>query len=89
MNTPVSVLLQRAEKQMEIYAEQCMKDNNLPPDMMVFPLKALIAKLENEQAAEYSENLVSMTLEIQKMKKEKANDSSQKVQAESGAGTNG
>lgn len=82
MSTPISVLLQRAEKQMELYAEKCMKDNNIPEDMIVFPLKAVIAKLEAEQAAKYGENLLEATLELQKLKKEKSDDNNKEVQTE-------
>lgn len=89
MNTPISALLQRAEKQMELYVDQCMKDNNLPPDIMVFPLKALIAKLESKQASEYSESLINAMLELQSLKKETTNDNSQKVQTKSGTESDG
>lgn len=71
MSTPISVLITRAEKQIELYTEKCMKDNNIPEDIVVFALKAVLAKLEFNQCALYGENLLEATLELQKLKKEK------------------
>lgn len=64
IRTPIGVMMDMAESEIENLVFTCMEKNNIPPDLMSYILKAVLLDVEEERTKQLSEQYVALQASI-------------------------
>lgn len=64
IRTPIGVMMDMAKNEIENFVFTCMGNNNIPPDLMLYVLKAVLLDVEEERIKQLSEQYVALQASI-------------------------
>lgn len=64
IRTPIGVMMDMAKNEIENFVFTCMGNNNIPPDLMLYVLKAVLLDVEEERIKQLSEQYVALQANI-------------------------
>lgn len=64
IRTPIGVMMDMAKNEIENFVFTCMGNNNIPPDLMSYVLKAVLLDVEEERIKQLSEQYVALQANI-------------------------
>ena len=64
IRTPIGVMMDMAEGEIENHVFTCMGKNNIPPELMSYVLKSVLLDVEKERIKQLSEQYVALQASI-------------------------